>query len=290
MELALVLRELWGRKRALLIGLLVSCFVTFYALNSFDSLLPPKWHSRALVYSAGHAVALVDWPTSAIGDGVENVEPLAQRATVYANLLASPAEVDVIGRYAGIPGDQIFAAGPLDDNLQRVQVEPTAQKRNVQITGEAMPYRIDFTNDVNLPTVDIWTQAPTSAQAVALASAAVKALRTYVSDIEAQQHMQRTYMVTVKEMGAPSVAVVNAGITKKLGGLVFVASFIGWCVLVLIAARVRAYWRASALLARDGTPTGRRRARGRSHVDAEAAPADADAISAGDERAEYARP
>ena len=55
---------------------------------------------------------------------------------VYANFMASPTVLDLIGQRVGIPGDQIYAAGPIDPNVPRIVQEPTAVQRNVEITGE----------------------------------------------------------------------------------------------------------------------------------------------------------
>ena len=71
----------------------------------------------------------------------------------------------------------------MDTNVDQIQEEPTAQKRNVQITGESLPYKLNFWVDPNLPVIDFYAQAPISRQAIALANAAVRALSTYVNGL-----------------------------------------------------------------------------------------------------------
>jgi hypothetical protein len=247
-ELALVARQLWDRKRLLLVGVVISALAAGYALYDVNSLLPPKFRARSLQYSAASTTAFVDFPHSLVGDNAPSLEPLVERATVYANLMASPGIVRLIGRYARIPGDQIWAAGPIDTFLQRVVVEPTAQKRNVQIAGEALPYRLNFYADPNLPTIDVYSQAPSNDQAVALANAAIQALSTYVQQSQDNRRIPAVNRVLIRQVGQPFARVVDGGIRKKLGGLVFVAAFIGWSVLVLIGIRARAYWRAAGLI------------------------------------------
>ncbi len=126
--------------------------------------------------------------------------------------------------------------------------EPTALKRNVEITGEANPYRLSFESQLNLPTINIDSQAPTTAQAVALANAAAVALQKYVAGLENEGKIPAKSRVTIRHLGSANGAVVNGGISKSLAALVFVAVFMLWCVLLLVGSRFRDNWRASALL------------------------------------------
>jgi len=106
-ELALACKELWARKLLLLVGVAVSAFAAGLSIYRIDSVFPPKYQSRNLVYSGAYTEALVDSPRSFLGDFSQQVEPLVARSTVYANLMASPAIVELIGKYAGIPSNQI---------------------------------------------------------------------------------------------------------------------------------------------------------------------------------------
>jgi len=126
-------------------------------------------------------------------------------------------------------------------------IEPTAAKRNLQVAGEPNPYRLEFLADPNLPTIGVYAQAPTTTQAVALADASVRAIADYVQTLQAQQNVSRTARVSIRQIGQAVGSVVDAGITKKLAGLVFVLSFFAWCILVLIGVRVRAGVRRARL-------------------------------------------
>jgi hypothetical protein len=251
MEFALVLRELWGKKGWLAVGVLVSLIAVVLSIYQVQ-LLPPKLVKHDLQYSSASIQAFVDTPESFVGDVTRDITPGINRATVFANLMASPGAMGIVGRYAGIPGDQIWAAGPIDPTQQRVVVEPTATKRNFQVSGESLPYRIDFLANPNLPIVSIYTQAPTTAQAVSLANASVRGLNDYIYLQQTQQHIPVAARVVVRTIGPANGATVNGGIAKKLAFIVFVAAFAGWCVLVLIASRLRANWRRSGLMLQIG--------------------------------------
>jgi hypothetical protein len=241
MELALVLRELWSRKRWLAVGIIVSAACATLSIYQIH-LSPPGLVKRTLQYSAASVDVYIDTSDSFLGDSSASMVPGADRAPAFANVMASPGAMDLVGRYAGIPGNEIWAAGPIDPAEQRVVVEPTATKRSYQVVGESLPYRIEFLADPNLPTISIFTQAPTTAQALRLANASVTALTTYVRGQETAQ-IPAADRVVVREAGPASGGIVNGGISKKLAGLVFVAVFLAWCMLVMAFARLAMNWR-----------------------------------------------
>jgi hypothetical protein len=245
-------RELWSRKRLLLLGLVLSLGAAMFSLYRVVGLLPPKVAPRSLLYAGAFAEVYIDAPHSFMSDQSVNILPYVQRATVFANILATPGAIDSIGRYSGIPGDQIYAAGPLDPSLQRVVQEPTAIKRNIQITGEKTPYQLQFLADPNLPTIGIYTQAPTVAQADALADGAVRTLTAYVASLQDRQHVLSGNRIIVRQIGPSAGAIIDSGIKKKLAGMVFVAAFFAWCVLVLIGLRFGASWRRASLALQTG--------------------------------------
>ena len=160
--------------------------------------------------------------------------------------------LNLIGQHAGIPGEQIYAAGPVSANQPRVVQEPTALRRNVEITGESTPYRLNFESQLDVPTITINAQAPTMVQAVALANGAAVGLQEYVAGVERTQKIPAGARVAIRQLGHAHGAVVNGGIKKAVAALVFLAVLLAWCVLVLAASRFRLNWRASAALQAAG--------------------------------------
>ncbi|MGA8365344.1 MAG: hypothetical protein WB709_12615 [Solirubrobacteraceae bacterium] len=246
MEFALVLRELARQRRLLMVGVLVAGLAAVLSVYRLDGL---KLKPRSLQYSSASTKVFVDTSSSVLGNLSQSFEPLQSRATVYANFMASPTVLNLIGQRSGIPGDQIYAAGPIDPLVPRIVQEPTAVQRNVQITGETTPYRLNFNSDPNLPTIGIFAQAPTTAQSVRLANAAVAGLQQYVVSLEEADHVPQSSRVVIRQLGEAKGGVVDGGISKAVAMLVFVAVFVMWCVLMLLFARFRDTWRVSASLA-----------------------------------------
>lgn len=257
MELALALQELLRRRRALAVGAIVALLVaTFsvYRVSGFG--LAPS----SLLHSSASTEVFVDSHSSVLGNVTEAIEPLQARATAYANFMASPAMLALIGQRAGIAGDRLYAAGPVDSLVPRVVEEPTAVVRNVEITGEAAPYRLNFSNDPNLPTIGIAAQAPSTGQAVKLANAAAAALRDYVSRLQAESDIPPTSQVVIRQLGSATGGVSDAGVSKAMAFLVFLAVFAVWCIGMLLLARFRESWHVAASVAGSGAGGGDARA------------------------------
>jgi hypothetical protein len=245
MELALVLRELWARKLLIAVGVIVAAIAATMSVYRLEG---TTLKARSLQYSGASTQVLVDTPSSVLGNLSSQFEPLDARALVYANFMASPAVLDIVGEQVGLEGDQIYAAGPLETLQPRTVQEPTALKRNVEITGESKPYRLNYTDSLNLPTIGIYAQAPTTTLAVGLANAAVVGLRRYVAALQRTDRVPASARVVIRQLGPASGGVVDGGISRSLVVLVFVGVLFLWCLLVLAAGRFRESWRASGEL------------------------------------------
>lgn len=237
MELARAIRELWKHPQLLVLGVLIAAAASIFSVHT----------GKSLRYSAASAQVLVDSEASVLGDAAQSTEALSARAELYANFMASPAVLEIIGHQVGLSGDQIYAAGPVNAQEPRVEQEPTALKRNVQITGETTPYRLNYEAQGNLPTITIYSQAPTTSQAVALANAAAGGLQQYVASVESTSAVPKNSRIVIRQLGPASGSVVDGSISKTLAAMVFVAVFLLWCVLMLFAVRFREVWRESAV-------------------------------------------
>jgi hypothetical protein len=245
MEFALVIRKLFRHRLLLVLGVLVAVVAAILSVYRIEG---GKLKSRSLQYSSASTQILVDTPSSVLGNVTQSFESLNMRAQVYAGFMVSPAILELIAQQVGLTGGQIYATGPVDLNQPPTVVEPTALKRNVEITGETKPYRLNFESQPNQPTVNIFSQAPTTVQAVALANAAATGLQEYVTRLEVAQKIPARSRVAIRQLGSANGAVVDGGVSKSLAAIVFVAVLLFWCVLILAGGRLRENWRASALL------------------------------------------
>jgi hypothetical protein len=247
MDFALVLRELISRWRLLIAGAAIAAVIatlSVYRLEGFHL------KSKSLQHSSATTQVLIDTPGSVLGNLSQSFEPLSTRALVYSNFMTSPVVLHLIGQQAGIPGEQIYAAGPVNANVPRVEQEPTALRRNVQISGETKPFRLNFNSDASLPTITIVSQAPTTTQAVNLANGAARGLQLYVASLQSANKTPQSSRVTIRQLGSANGAVVDGGISRSLAAIVFLVVFAVWCAAVLLASRFREIWRASGAVRR----------------------------------------
>jgi hypothetical protein len=243
MEFALVVRELARRRIALALGVLVAAIAAFLSVYRLDGF---AFKPRSLLYSSASTRVFVDTSSSVLGNLSQSFEPLQSRATAYANFMASQTVLNLIGQRVGLQGSELYAAGPVDPLVPRIVQEPTAVQRNVEITGESTPYRLNFNSDPNLPTIGIYAQAPTTKMSIQLADAAVASLEQYVTSLENADNIPQKSRVVIRQLGEANGGVVDGGISKALAVIVFIVVFLAWCVLTLLVVRFRESWRASA--------------------------------------------
>ena len=242
MELARTLKTLWIRRRLVALGALIAFFAALLSVYSIG-IFPPSLTSRTNVFATASTQLLVDAPDSAFADLENDLTPLETRASVFARFLASPVALELVARDAGVPVESIEAEGPYDINLPVIQQEPTAGQRSSQIIGEGALYRLRFENNPVLPIVSVFAQAPTEAEAFALADAAPQALRTYIDSIQTHQQTPEDRRVVIRKLGDATGGVVNEGANLQIGLLVFIVVFGAWCMLLIPAQTLARGWR-----------------------------------------------
>ncbi|HEV7400637.1 MAG TPA: hypothetical protein VGN84_10260 [Solirubrobacterales bacterium] len=242
MELARTLKTLWIRRRLVALGAAIALIAALLSVYSVG-LFPPSMTSRTNVFATASTQLLVDAPDSAFADLENDLTPLETRASVFARFLASPVALQLIAKEAKVPLSSIEAEGPYDINLPVIQQEPTAGQRSSQIIGEGALYRLRFENNPVLPVVSVFAQAPTEAEAIDLANAAPRALRTYINQIQEHQHTPDSRRVAIRKLGEATGGVVNAGANVQIALLVFIVVFGAWCMLLIPAQTIARGWR-----------------------------------------------
>jgi hypothetical protein len=242
MESARNLEILWRRRRLVALGAAVALLAALLSVYRV-ALIPPSLQSRTNVFATASTQILVDTPRSAFADISNELEPLENRASVFARFLTSPAAIDLTARAAHLPAAAIEAQGPYEVNLPPVQQEPTAEQRSTQIIGEGALYRLRFESNPDLPIVTVFAQAPTEAGAIDLAEAVPAGLRAYVKRIQREQRTPLERQVEIRTLGAATGGVVNEGADRQIAALVFIVVFVVWCLLLIPAHTIAQGWR-----------------------------------------------
>src|ERR1700722_12392351 len=186
MELAQALLLLWKRKMLVMLGVVVAVGVGFAGVH--------------LLKKDGYATAstqmIVDSPQSPLGNAGASLDPFTARASVFADLMASHPAVVAIGEAAGVPANEIVAVGP--SAVGGTTTVPPPPPSGPQLVAK---YKLFFGLDPTVPTVEIYSQAPTTEQAVALANGAVTGFAKYLSTLESQTSIKTAQRISVHELG-----------------------------------------------------------------------------------------
>jgi hypothetical protein len=233
LEPATIFRNLRRRRRWIAVGVAAAGLAALTSVVSL-SLFPPSIHKKPLAFSTARVQMLVDTSASSFLDTQADIWVLNERTPIIGLMLSSPAALDYIGHAAGIPGNKIAAEAPLANNLQRSQVEPTADKRAIQIVGERDLYRLEFDQSSTLPIIGVRAQAPTARAAATLANAVPRGFDAYLHDLS--HTPPSSHEVGVRALTTAVGSPVSSRADLEVGMFVFVVVFVFWCGLVLIAS------------------------------------------------------
>ncbi len=242
MDIARTLSVLRRRRRLLVLGAVIAAIAALLSVYQVN-LVPPGLKSRTNVFATASTQILIDTPDSTFADVANDIEPLNTRAGVFARFMTSPEALALIAREAKLPLNGIEAQGPYDLNVPEFQRVPTAERRSSQILGERALYRLRFENNPSLPIISVFAQAPTTSEALALASAAPAALRSYIRGIQARQDTPTDRKVEVRKLGRAIGGVVNESANLQIATLVFIVVLFGWCLLIVPAQTIARGWR-----------------------------------------------
>lgn len=243
MELVIALRRLMAHRRLLAAGLVVAVLagvLAVYRPNGFG--LTAR---GGVNHSTATTEILVDSQPSALADLNAPASTLTSLAQTLANFAPNRDVLNLIGHYAGLSGAQIYAQGPAQPNLPRTVLEPSAMQRNVELTGEMAPFRLEFDQNPLIPAIGVYAQAPTTSGAIKLANASYFGLRDYLQQLQASGAVPRAHQVVLRQLGSATGSVDSPSAAKALALLAFVAAFVIWCVLILVGERLAESWRAS---------------------------------------------
>jgi hypothetical protein len=233
MELALAVLRLWEHRVWLAIGVAVAVAVGIAALSTF----------KTTVYSSASTQMVVDAPKSALGNTQASLIPFTNRAVVFARLMVSPQALTYIGQQAGIPGNEIDAQGPAEIGAPQATHQPTAvDGGKLESPPDKFVLRLD--QNPELPTVDVYSQAPTTSKAIALANGAVTGFAKYLVALDNQTGVAAKHRITIRQLGAAQGGVVNSGTSRALAALLGLIVFTLWCVGILFLTRLRDNLRA----------------------------------------------
>jgi hypothetical protein len=234
------------RRRLLLSGFALSTLVGILCAAVASGLLPPGAGSSVRESAAtGHF--LIDLPSPSVLERrgpLPAVETLVKHAELLGRVVASPPILERIADRAGIRRDRISATARTTADVPLALAEPGSEQRASEIVRSRKPYRLEIQSRLTTPIVDVYTQAPTTAEAMRVADAVVPALRDYLNELADKREFPRDRQVQLQQLGAARGGVVSGsgtvGIIAFLGFLVgFGLTASGWVAAILFMRRRR---------------------------------------------------
>jgi hypothetical protein len=242
LELANILKELWRQRVWVALGLLVAVVVSASTIYRIG-LSPPSLEKKALEFAAGDTQLLIDSRRSSLTDLEQDLGPLVTRADVFARLMTSAPVKRSIAAEVGLPPEGFTAQSQADVNRPRAEKEATAEQRANQIRGEGVGYRLFFDVEGSLPVISIASQAPTTKDALRLADGAAVGVAKYIARLKKAQRTPVSAQVQVRRLGKAQGGLVNEGADTTAAALGFGGTFVGACLLILLASNVVSAWR-----------------------------------------------
>jgi hypothetical protein len=211
----------------------LAALTTVFAISIF----PPSIHRKQMAFAVASSEFYLNAPTGPnVAPALTYFFSLQQWAETLAEEMTSPELKGLIAGAARIPTSQLAIDGPISNDLQRTQQEPTGEKRSSQLLTEGDPYRIELNDDSDLAGVGISAEAPTPAAAANLARAAEVATDRYLARTQAAADTPPKARLEIDHL-APIVP-TGGSHGHTVAALVFLIVLTLWTGLVVLLAKL----------------------------------------------------
>jgi hypothetical protein len=189
--------------------------------------------------------------------GVKHAELLGQ-------VLVSPPVLERIAQHCGIPPDEVSGQARITSNVPTVFAEPDSERRASEIQGSMARYRIEVQGRPSTPVIDVFTQAPSSAQATCLADASPVGLAAYMRDVAQRRGVNVSEIAQLRDIPGARGAIANGKAPFAIAVLTFLVAFaLTSCALYGFAAvrvrrlgmRIRHQWPVRGLNGNGAAPS-----------------------------------
>jgi hypothetical protein len=252
MGLGIRATRLWRLRAGVAACAVLSLFASVWSVWRIDP-LAMRAQPRALEMATAWTSVLIDTPKSALLDlhqDTYGLEALTDRAVFLGTMMANSPIRAEIARRAGIPASALKVVAPLTLQQPRAPLEKGKEKRTTDILRSTDQYRLDMEVDPTVPVLDLYTQAPSAAQAVRLANVSVDAARDYVDGLAKTEGTPLRFQIRVRQLGRAQGAVINDGVRWQVALLTLFLTFALGCAILVGVSRIVDGWRMAALAER----------------------------------------
>lgn len=178
--------------------------------------------ARNIEFATASNQVLVDTKPSMLVDPDSDWLGSTRLALTYTLFLKTNAARDTVGAAIGVRGDDVASSGPFTTLVDRTNLAvrtpqpPAPEKRRFRLVIDVAP---------NRPVVTLYGQAPTVAQAKAIAEAARRLLMHSVDTQQASFPIPDAAKAVLRPLGRTEGQMVNSGSKAQVMGLTFVLAF-----------------------------------------------------------------
>jgi hypothetical protein len=218
-------------RRTLLIGVAVSALVGLVCAGLATGtlgLFPPKVKPSSMRVAAAQTHILVDAPPPSMLQRralEQDLETLVKHAELLSRVIVSRQGLDRIAVRAGLPPGSVGGSGRVTTSVPEALVQPGSEERAADIGRSNLPYGVEVQVRPTSPVIDVYTRAPSAAEAMRLANAVVPGLREYLRGLAADQKFTKAPLA-LRQLGEARGGAVNAGAPLAIGVLAFFIGFL----------------------------------------------------------------
>jgi len=235
MELVTPLRRLLGRRRVLLIGILL-CGALGVAASGYLPVGPFASPERRAAVST--AEIQVDTVHPLAADLRASTATIAEQAAMLGERLAGDDTRGLIAARAGVRSRDLAI---LSSRTAIIGRSSPLARAAVEASGSVQtPVRLIVSSASDTPIISVLAAAPDRATATRLAAAAAPALRLIIAS--APDTVRKR--LKVEALSSPkTVTVISGGPRPVIGALLALIGFIGWCWCAIVVSGVTRVWR-----------------------------------------------
>ena len=219
------------------------------------SVFPPRIAPRDLSNSGAEAQVLIDGQASKITDRMatrDDLDSLDRRAIVFANLLTSRDVRADAARHLGIDVNQFAGSAPVTLPAPAAFTEPDLERRASGIQFSQAKYRIIAEARPLAPELDVYTAAPTVAEAQQLADATIAAAQRKLHQLTVSAGLDPSRELVARQLGPARGGSLASHTGLVIGFLTFFVTFAIAVGLCFGFSRARAGWAVAKRAEREG--------------------------------------
>jgi membrane protein implicated in regulation of membrane protease activity len=254
MYLSRVAASMWRSKWACLLltvlSIALALFLTYRVSFMHGSLQP-----RHLSFGVAQASLLVDSGNSPLADSTVLTEDIDTLSYDLAEMMGSAVVLDPVAKAVGVPATKIYAQSQIVGGASLFQSEAGESERGNQLLGAGRHYSILARVDQSSFVVQLFTQAPTGAQAVTMANVAAQSLRRYIAQTAASERISMRRRVILRQIGPATGGIVDSSLPAEAATLLSIVFLLFSTIALLVIKRWRRARRTDGASASPTTQT-----------------------------------